>query len=192
MENTQKLLEQINIDLKQVLSAERYIHSVGVMRKAEELAKKYHVDVEKAKLVGLAHDIAKEMSKKEKLEYVKKHQITIDKIEKVNVGLLHAKIGADICRRKYGFSQDMQDAIIYHTTGAPNMDMLAKILLVADKTEDGRKYQDLEKAKQLADIDLDKAIIYIIDISIQKTIQRGSLIHPLGVETRNAFIQKLS
>lgn len=192
MENTQNLLEQINIDLKRILSKERYIHSVGVMKKAEELAQRHHVDVEKAKIVGLAHDIAKEMRKEEKLEYVRKHQITIDEIEKINVGLLHAKIGADICKNKYGFSKDMQNAIIYHTTGSPNMDMLAKILLVADKTEDGRKYQDLEEAKQLAETDLDKAIIYIIDVSIQKTIQRGALIHPLGVETRNAFIQKLS
>ena len=45
-----------------MLSEKRYMHSVGVMRKAEQLAKKYGIDVNKAKLAGLAHDIAKEMS----------------------------------------------------------------------------------------------------------------------------------
>lgn len=191
---TQELLEKINDDVKNSLSEKRYNHSVGVMKKAEELAKLYNVDIGKAKLVGLAHDIGKELSKEAKLQYVKENNIDIDNIEKINVGLLHGKIGADICKKKYDFTDDMQEAIKYHTTGNKNMDVLAKVIFVADKIEEGRKYkdekklQDLEMAREIALKDIDKAVLYLIDSSLEYTIQKKELIHPDSIETRNEII----
>ena len=67
-------------DLKNILSERRYIHSVGVMEMCEKLAKIYKVDVEKAKIAGLLHDNAKEMSPEEMLNYVKKNNIEITEI----------------------------------------------------------------------------------------------------------------
>lgn len=187
MKETNQLLEEINQDIKNTLSEKRYYHSIGVMKKAEELAKKYHVDVDKARLVGLAHDIAKQIPPNEKLEYVKEHHIEIDEIEKINVELLHAKIGADICKNKYGFTQDMQDAIRYHTTGSPEMDDLAKVILIADKTEEGRGNIDREKIKELEEKGLNAELVYLIDRSILYTINKGGLIHPDSIYTRNRF-----
>ena len=148
-QKTEELLNEINEDIKKELSEERYKHSVGVMKKAEELAKIYRVNISEAKLVGLAHDIAKEMPKEAKFKYVEEKNIKIDEIEKINIGLLHGKIGADICKKRYDFSTDMQKAIEYHTTGNPNMNMLAKIIFVADKTEEGRSYSNAERQKEL-------------------------------------------
>ena len=56
----EELLKRIDSDLKSTLSEKRYKHSLGVMKKAEELALIYGVDVNIAKLTGLAHDIGKE------------------------------------------------------------------------------------------------------------------------------------
>lgn len=195
MEKAEELLNKIDNDLKKVLSEKRYNHSTGVMKKAEELAKIYKIDVNKAKLVGLAHDIGKELSKEEMLEYARKNNIEVDSVEEVNVGLLHAKIGADICKKKYGFSQDMQNAIKYHTVGNENMDLLAKIIYVADKIEDGRTYKDEEKMKELqvvrdlATKDINKALVYEIDSSITYTIQKHKLIHPDSILTRNMLLK---
>lgn len=191
----EELLQKINQDIKKELSEKRYNHSVGVMKKAEELAKIYNVDTNKAKLVGLAHDIGKELSKEEKLQYAKDNNIEIDEIEKVNVGLLHGKIGADICKKRYGFTRDLQDAIKYHTTGNKNMDLLAKIIFVADKIEDGRNYkneqkmQDLEKMRKIAKENIDEAVLYSIDASLVFTIQKKELIHPDSIATRNAILK---
>ncbi len=195
MEKAEELLNKIDNDLKKVLSEKRYNHSTGVMKKAEELAKIYKIDVNKAKLVGLAHDIGKELSKEEMLEYARKNNIEVDSVEEVNVGLLHAKIGADICKKKYGFSQDMQNAIKYHTVGNENMDLLAKIIYVADKIEDGRTYNSEEKMKELqvvrdlATKDINKALVYEIDSSITYTIQKHKLIHPDSILTRNMLLK---
>ena len=188
MEKIETLIKKIDNDLKDVLSEERYKHCIGVMNKAGELAEKYNVDVNKARLVGLAHDIAKEMTHDDKLKYVKENEIQIDDIEKINVGLLHAKIGADICKKRYGFTQEMQDAITYHTTGNKNMDDLAKILIVADKAEDGRTWEDSQKVREIADKSLDEAVIYIIDVSIKNTIDKNKLIHTDSIDTRNKLL----
>ncbi len=181
-------IEKILEDVKNTLSEKRYIHSIGVMKQAEYLAKKYGQDVEIAKAVGIAHDIAKELTEEEKIKYVEENKIEIDEIEKINIGLLHAKIGADICKKKYNFTEEMQNAIKYHTTGNENMDTLAKIIFVADKTEENRKYDDLQTVQKLADEDLDKCILYILDYMLVDNVKKQKTIHPDSIKIRNKIL----
>ena len=57
-------MEKIDIikeELKQILSEKRYIHSIGVMEMAMELAQIYNIDIETAQIAGLLHDNAKEI-----------------------------------------------------------------------------------------------------------------------------------
>lgn len=189
-------LEKIEKDVKMRMSEKRFIHSQGVKKRIEELAKIYHIDVETAKKVGIAHDVAKEMSVEESMQYVKENGIILDDMEKKIPYLLHGKIGADYCKKKYGFTKEMQKAIEYHTTGNPNMNMLAKIIFVADKTEEGRSYsnaerqKELEELRQISTIDIDKAVQIAIDESIIYTIQKGGLIHPDGIATRNKLLSE--
>lgn len=185
-----ELIERIKNDLKENLTEYRYIHSLGVMEMAEELATIYNVDVESTRLAGLLHDIAKEMTEEESLKYVAENSIAIDDIEKINVSILHGKIGADIAKKKYGVNEQIQKAIQYHTETNPNMDMLAKIIYVSDKIEKNRKSEkfDLEYERNLAKEDIDAAVLFIIDASIKKVIKKGKLLHPTIVETRNKII----
>lgn len=157
---------------------------------AEELATIYNVDVENTRLAGLLHDIAKEMTEEESLKYVAENSIAIDDIEKINVSILHGKIGADIAKKKYGVNEQIQKAIQYHTETNPNMDTLAKIIYVSDKIEKNRKSEkfDLEYERNLAKEDIDAAVLFIIDASIKKVIKKGKLLHPTIVETRNKII----
>ena len=97
---------QIKNDIKTILSEYRFTHSIGVAKKAVELAKLYDVDEEIAKKVGIAHDIAKEMTDEELLEYAKANNIEIDEIETVKPSLLHGKIGADIVAKKYEHARE--------------------------------------------------------------------------------------
>lgn len=187
-----ELIEQIKKDLKEILSERRYIHSLGVMEMAGKLAKIHNEDIETAKIAGLLHDIAKEMPKEEMLKYVKENNIETNKIERINTAILHGKIGADIARKRYGVSKQIQDAIKYHTTTSPEMDTLAKIVYVADKTEMNRKSEDydIEYERKLAKEDLDAVIIYIIDANIKSLIDKNKLIEEESVETRNSLMIK--
>lgn len=125
-------IDVIKAVLKNKLSEARFFHSICVMEMCEKLAKQYNVDLEQARLVGLAHDIAKEMPSDEKLQYCKENNLPVDVVERFSPTLLHAKIGANICKNQFGFSKEMCNAIALHTTGSENMDMLSKILFVAD------------------------------------------------------------
>ena len=193
--SVEELLNRINSDLRNTLSEKRYKHSLGVMKKAEELASIYGIDTNVAKLTGLAHDIGKEFSDEEMLKYAKENNIEVDNVEEVNVGLLHAKIGADICKKKYNFTEEMQNAIKYHTVGNENMDLLAKIIFVADKTEEGRNYkkdeknEQLQKVRELSKIDINKALLYEIDSSLIYTIQKHKLVHTDSILTRNKLLK---
>ena len=183
-------IEKIQEDVKQAMSEKRYLHSIGSMKKAEELAKIYGENEEEARLVGLVHDIAKEMPTEEILNYVKTNQIEVDEIESKQLGLLHGKIAADIAKRRYGFSNKMQKAIEYHTTGNANMDKLAKILFIADKCEETRNYEDVELVRKLSYQSLDDCLLYILNYTIKHNIEKEKLIHPDSIMTRNQLLLK--
>lgn len=182
--------EEIENDVKSVLSEYRFTHSLGVVKKAVELAKIYGVQEETAKKVGIAHDIAKEMTDEEMLEYVKNNNIEIDEIETVKPSLLHGKIGADIAAKKYGFTQDMVNAIKWHTTGRENMSMLEKIIYVADKTEENRKGTrfNLEKSRELSTQNIDETLIFLMNEFITYNVKNEWLIHPETIIARNDLL----
>ena len=185
-----ELIEQIKKDLKDILSEKRYTHSVGVMEMAAKLAEIYGADIETAKLAGILHDIAKEMSSEEKLKYVKENNIIINEVERINTPILHGKIGADIAKKKYGINEQVQRAIEYHTTTNPNMDLISKIVYVSDKIELNRKSEDydIKYERELALKDIDKTIIYIIDSNIKSLLNKGKLIEAEMIETRNKLL----
>jgi len=183
-------LEQIEKDVKNTLSEERYNHSRGVMEMCAELAVRYNADVETAKKVGIAHDIAKEMTEEEKLQYVKDNNIKIDEIEKTYTRLLHAKIGADMAVKRYGFTEEMADAIRCHTTGRENMTMLDKILYIADETSLERDFDDVEYIRNLAFEDIDEAVIYFLEKVMKKMFAQKDKIHIDSVLARNSLLKK--
>ncbi len=181
-------IEKLKEDLKIVLSDSRYNHSISVMNMCEALASKYNVNVKKAKLVGLMHDMAKDMTKEEKIQYVKNNNIECSLIEEKIVEILHGKIAADICKKRYQFDEEMCTAIKYHTTGKENMTLLEKILFIADKIDETRNYEGVEDLRELAFEDLDKAILKNIDDTLIINIQKNRLILEESIKTRNNLL----
>ena len=182
--------KEIENDVKSVLSEYRFTHSLGVAKKAIDLAKLYGVQEEIAKKVGIAHDIAKEMTDEEMIEYAKANNIRIDEIETVKPSLLHGKIGADIAAKKFGFTQNMINAIKWHTTGRENMSMLEKIIYVADKTEENRKGTrfNLEKSRELSTQNIDETLIFLMNEFITYNVKNEWLIHPETIKARNDLL----
>lgn len=155
---------------------------------ARLLARKYGEDEKEAEFAGLIHDIAKELTIGDIKEYVKTHKIKMDEVEEAQLGLMHAKIGSSMAKEKYKVNAKIQNAILYHTTGNKEMDKFAKIIYVADKIEENRNYEDVEEVRKLANEDLDIAILYIINTTIQKSIRTGRLIHPDTIHLRNHML----
>ena len=184
-------IEEIKEELKSILSIKRYEHSLGAMEKAIELAEIFGEDRKKAAYTALTHDIAKEMSIEEMIDYALKNGIEITKEDKLITRTLHGIIGADIVKKNYGFTQEMQDAIYYHTTGRENMTLLDKIVFLADKSEKGREGEDAEKLRNVIEEEgLDKAILWDIDYyTIPRMINKQKMIHPNSIYARNNLIR---
>ena len=185
-------IDEIQKYVKKNLSKKRYNHSVAVMERAKELAIKYDADIDICVKIGIAHDIAKEMTEKEKLEYVKQNNIEIDDIERKNTGLLHAKIGKDISIKKFGFDESMGQAIENHTTGNKDMDIYSKILFIADRTSKDREFEDLAYLKSLEDKSIDEAVLYILNKKIELQLKKKASIHLNGIIARNSLLEEMN
>lgn len=184
-------LKEMQEYAKKRLSEKRYYHCVCVMERCEELARKFKFDVETAKMVGISHDIAKELTDEEKIRYCEENNIEVDEMEKKNVSLLHAKIGAHMVKELFGFNQQMSQAIRAHTTGLPHMDMLSKILFIADRTSKERNFPDIEYLNELLEEGIDKAVLYILDKKIELQLAKKSNIHINTVITRNSLLDNM-
>lgn len=155
---------EIRKKLKKALDKDRYEHTKGVMYTAGCMAMAYGYDMNKAMLAGLLHDCAKCIANTEKLDLCEKHHIIISTVEHDNPGLLHAKLGAVLAEEIYKVTDpDILHAIKVHTTGEANMNLLDKILFVADYIEPKRcEAPRLEEIRQLAFHDLDRCVAEIL------------------------------
>ena len=183
--------EDLYNEVKDALSEKRFKHSEGVVKRALEYAEIYNVDKEKVKLVAISHDIAKEFSEDENQKYIKEYNIELDEIEKHNHNLIHAKIGAYICKNKYNFTDDMADAVRYHTTGRENMSTLEKVIYLADATEENRKY-DQEPYVKIIKEDIDNGMVEVSKWVINNLIEKKSLIHLDTIKCYNYYTNKLN
>jgi len=181
-------IELLKEEIKEKLTEKRFLHSLSVMDMCEKLAKKYSCDVKRAKLVGLVHDMAKEMTDEEMLGYVKKNDIAISDTEKSIPQILHGKIAGDLAKKKYDFDDEMCEAISYHTTGKENMTLLQKILFASDKIDETRNYEGVEELRKLAFENLDEAIIKNIDETLKINIDKRKVILEESIKTRNYLI----
>ena len=110
---------------------------------------------------------------------------------KKQVGLIHAFLGAEVAKDLFGVDDDeIYDAIFYHTVGKPDMSLLTKIIYLADAIEPLRNYDGVEHLRELAHSDLDKALVYQIDITIKSVLKKGSLLHLNTVDTRNYYLSR--
>jgi len=172
-------LETIKARLKTILSPKRYAHSERTARFAVGLAKVHDVEIDRAYLAGLLHDVAKELKPEESAKY--NHVLTETDI--LFPPVIHSFLGAEVARDIFDINDiDVLDAIKYHTTARPHMSTLEKIIFIADKIEDGRNYPESEYLKELAESDLDKAVLETLQITTSIAIKKGHGIHPLSLE----------
>ena len=176
-------IESIKEYLKNNLSEYRYNHSISVMEEAKKLAIHYNCDVDKAMLCGLTHDIAKEYSNTQNEEIIKKYKISKDMLDDFSSKTIHGLIGSFVVIDKYNFSSDMVNAIRYHTTGYPSMDLLSKIIYLADKIESGKNYPMIDEERRLAYLDIDKAIVFCLENQIRHLKEKNKPINKLAIDT---------
>ena len=158
------------------LAPERIAHVAGCESEAVLLARRWGEDPETAATAGILHDITKKLNFDGQLNLCRKYAIICDTAETENPKLLHAKTGAALARDLFGVSDEIYEAIRWHTTGKPDMRTLEKIIYLADYIEPTRDFPGLDRLRELAYEDLDKAMALGLRMSLEDI--RGQGIEP--------------
>lgn len=187
-------LEQIKTKVKQILKPSRYEHTLGVMYTAAALAMRYHEDMYNALFAGILHDCAKGFPESACFSLCNSLRIPISDVERMNPGLLHAKLGARLAEKEYGISDAyITDAICYHTTGRPNMSLLDKIIYIADYMEPNRcEAPNLDEIRRLAFEDIDECLYTILESTVAYLKQKDAVIDPMTEETYLYYKKELN
>ena len=155
------------------LEPERIAHVVGCESEAVMLAKTWGEDPDTAATAGILHDITKRFRGEEQLNLCRKYGIVYDEAEARNTAILHARTGAAMARELFHISDEIYEAIRWHTTGKPDMSTLEKILYLADFIEPTRDFPGLDELRRLAYKDLDAAMALALSMCLGDIRRRG-------------------
>ena len=124
------------------------------------------------------------MELEEQLALCEQYGVQLDELERVAVKLLHSKTGACIARAVFGEPDEVFWAIYWHTTAKADMTTLEKILYVADYMEPNRDFDGVERLRELAYRDLDKALLLGVETTIQEMEERKLPVHQNTIQAR--------
>ena len=155
----------------------RVRHIRGTEEEAVRLAKRWGANEDYARRAGILHDCTKYLSGEEHIAICEKYGVPLDELERKAVKLLHSKTGACMARHVFGEPEVVYEAIFWHTTAKENMTTLEKILYVADYMEPNRSFDGVERLRQLAYSDLDKALLLGVETTIQEMKDRNLPVH---------------
>ena len=175
-------LEQVVVSL---LKPNRVKHVLGCAQTAVELARLYGVNETDAHRAALLHDITKALDGPLQLTLCRSYGRILDDFSAKNPKTLHALTGSLVAERIFGENPAVVDAICCHTTGKADMNLLEKIIYVADYMEPNRDFPGVEELRRLAYEDITQALKLGLQMTLSLLTQQGRDISP---ESRDALL----
>lgn len=169
-------------------------HILRVEAEARSLAEAHAVDVHRAALSALGHDLVRHLPGAQLLSLASQYHLVPDNVEVASPILVHGPVAARILSQDYGFDDaEVLAAIDCHTTARAGMSPLEQVLFVADKVEPHKlaREADLRQVKELAEGDLRAAVLRYLDFNLEKSIRHGWQVHVRSLEARNELLALL-
>lgn len=166
----------------------RYLHSLSVALKAQELVRRFSlpVDENEAMAAGVLHDYAKFVEIPEYQARLEEAGESAD-VLKAPFKVLHSLLGPLVIRHDLGIAdEELLAAIRTHTLGSASMDTLAEVIYLADFIEDRRvKGSDPSTdvfaiTRGIARTSFKRAIAYKTECNMMKLLNHHQ---PIGDET---------
>ncbi len=171
------------------LGRQRWRHTLGVVRAARTLARRWGADVQAATIAALLHDYLKEYSQAQLL------QIFADNAIISGSPPLAGLIPADITARApivwHGFAaaivactrfgirrRDILSAIACHTCGKAGMSTLDKVIYLADMISAERDFPGVDTLRQLCKGQPDAAMCHALRHTIDHVKSKGRAVDP--------------
>ena len=194
-------LDFLRGEISKQISGKRLLHTYAVENEIKRLGEIYgfnETEMLKLRASALLHDITKEIPTDGQIEFCKQRGIKITDDDKRSPKLFHSLTGAYLSRELY---PDLVDdtvfgAILYHTSGRPNMTLFEKLLYLADYIEETRTFPDcitlrdyFYSTKEFTEEHLNKTLLLSYDMTVKNLIDEGKTIHPTTVSARNYLIK---
>ncbi len=167
-----------------LLKKSRVNHVLGCRDTAVELARHWGADVTDAARAGILHDITKAIDGPLQLTLCREYGTMLDDFSIRYPKTLHALTGSLVADRIFGESEAVVSAIRHHTTGKADMNLLEKIIYVADYMEPCRDFPGVEKLRELAYSDIDAALKLGLEMTLVHLANQGNEVSP---ESREAL-----
>ena len=171
-------MEELEKVVVSLLKPSRVQHVLGCRDAAAALAKTWGVDVTDAARAGLLHDITKALDGPLQLTLCQEYGTILDDFSRRYPKTLHALTGSLVAERIFGENQAVVSAIASHTTGKAGMNLLEKIIYVADYMEPNRKFPGVEQLRVLAFVDLDAALRLGLEYTLEHLRNQGAEVSP--------------
>lgn len=135
--------------VRQRLPRSKFRHCISTAEFMAALAVSLRIDIDQAVTAGLLHDLCRAHKAPEMLRKAQDYGLPISAFARKKPNLLHGPLAAEECRRVLGVQDPaIYEAIYWHTTGRPGLDLLGQALYFADFAEPTRTYPEAEEARR--------------------------------------------
>lgn len=165
-----------------LLKPGRVAHVLGCRDTAVKLAEHWGADVTDAARAGILHDITKALDGPLQLTLCSEYGTILSDFSKKYPKTLHALTGSLVAGRIFGENEAVTEAIRHHTTGKGNMNLLEKIIYVADYMEPNRDIPGVEELRRLAYSDIDAALKLGLEMALEHLNRQGAEVSPESKE----------
>ncbi|WP_295163318.1 bis(5'-nucleosyl)-tetraphosphatase (symmetrical) YqeK [uncultured Brachyspira sp.] len=163
-------------------------HILSARELSVEISKKYGIDIYKASIAALCHDLGKRYKDDE----MKKIIIENDNTEYpsyITGALIHARVSSIIAEKELNITdKEILNAVESHTVGHGNMSMLDKIIYAADYLEPTRNLEAADKIREKIFIDFDNAFLEIVLESVIFVMSKRQYLSDKTIELYNSLI----
>ena len=168
-------LEEVVVSL---LKPNRVAHVLGCRDTAVELAKVWGANETDAARAGILHDITKAIDGPLQLTLCGTYGKILSDFSRRYPKTLHALTGSMVAERIFGENEAVVSAIEHHTTGKADMNLLEKIIYVADYMEPNRSFPGVEKLRELAYSDITAALKLGLEMTLDHLKNQGNEVSP--------------
>lgn len=166
-------MDELEETVVSLLKENRVAHVLGCRDSAVELARRWGADETDAARAGLLHDITKALDGPLQLTLCGEYGILLNKFSQENPKTLHALTGSLVADQIFGENEAVVRAIRYHTTGRPDMDLLEKIIYIADYIEANRDFPGVHRLREAAFRNIDEALLMGLEMAIAHVKRLG-------------------
>ena len=169
----------------------RFAHTQRVVATVTALAEKHAPqEVMVCRIAAWIHDCAKKYADADLLRMAQERRLSISSSEHETPMLLHGIVAYALATEKFNLADErLRTACANHTTGSAHMNVIDKLVFLADKMEPDRDFPGVGEIRDLAQSSLDEAIILFLDGSIRYLLDKRAIIAVEVLEFYNLLIR---